>query len=343
MPIDMGAAKPQAAPFTVVSSTPPAPIRVVQGELHELVATAHEILAERSPRLFRYAGFLAHAERLTQSLQVRGGMTVPANAIILEPVSKEWLQIELGRIAPWEKPLPKRDGSLEWVPCDPPVKVAAGVLADRAGWLCRVLNGVTEIPILRDDGSVCAEPGYDERSGLYYDPNGRSFPAIADKPSRNAAIAAITRLQDPLCDFPFVDPCHRSAALAMILTALVRRQLPTAPAFGVGAREAGTGKGLLVSTTAIIATGRLAPVMPFTEDEAEQRKRITSSLLAGHPIINIDNVDAPVDSAALAALLTGTTWEDRILGGNEQARAPTNVLVVMTGNNLVIQGDMTRA
>jgi putative DNA primase/helicase len=145
-----------------------------------------------------------------------------------------------------------------------------------------------------------------------------------------------------LRDFPFVDPCHRSAALAMILTAILRRQLSTAPAFGVSAREAGTGKGLLVATTAIIATGRLAPVMPFTEDEAEQRKRITSSLLAGHPIINIDNIDAPVDGAALAALLTATTWEDRILGGNEHARALTNVLVLLTGNNLVIQGDLTR-
>ena len=92
----------------------------------------------------------------------------------------------------------------------------------------------------------------------------------------------------------------------------------------------------------MIATGRKSPITPFTDDEAEQRKRITSSLLAGHPIINIDNIDAPIDSAALCTLLTGTTWEDRILGVNEHARVPTNALVIMTGNNLVIQGDMTR-
>ena len=92
--------------------------------------------------------------------------------------------------------------------CDPPAKIAAGVLADRAGWRCRVLNGVTEIPILRDDGSVCAKPGYDERSGLYFDPNGRSFPAISARPEprrRNrgdhpaaGAAAATSRLSSPV-------------------------------------------------------------------------------------------------------------------------------------------------
>jgi hypothetical protein len=171
-----------------------------------LLETAHEILAKRSPRLFRYGGVLVHAERLPQSLQVKGGVTVSASTIILEPASNEWLQLELARIASWQKPVVKRDGSLDWVPCDPPTKVAAGVLADRARWQCRVLNRITEIPTLREDGSICATPGYDERSGLYFDPNGRSFPAISANPSRHDAMAAITRLQNPLRDFPFVDP-----------------------------------------------------------------------------------------------------------------------------------------
>jgi putative DNA primase/helicase len=339
MPIDMGAAKPQAAPFTVVSNDP---IRVVQGELHGLVATVNDLLARQSPRLFRYGGLLAHTERLAQGVQVKGGITVPANTIIIEPTTKEWLQLELGRLVAWERPKIDRNGKLEWVPCDPPMKVATGVLADRAGWQCRVLNGVTEIPILRDDGSVCAKPGYDDRSGLYFDPNGRTFPAIKASPTRDDALAAITRLEEPLRDFPFVEKCHRSATLAMILTAITRRQLPTAPAFGVGAREAGTGKGLLVDAVAMIATGRKSPITPYTDDEAEQRKRITAALLAGHPIINIDNVDQPVDSAALAALLTSESWSERILGESRKVEVPSNALVIMTGNNLVISGDMTR-
>ena len=324
------------------AAAPREAIRVVQGELHNLVDAAHGILSALSPRLFRYGGILAHAERLTQSLKLKSGVTVPADAIILEPVTRDWLLLELGRIVPWEKLVVTMRGEKKWVRCDPPAKIAAGILADRAGWRCRVLNGVTEIPILRADGSVCAAPGYDERAGLYFDPNGRSFPAIASTPSRDDAIAAVTRLQEPLRDFPFVDPCHLSAALAMILTAIIRRQLTTAPAFGVGAREAGTGKGLLVDVAAMIATGRKSPITPFTEDEAEQRKRITSSLLAGHPIINIDNIDAPVDSAALAALITSESWSERILGESRKVEVPSNALVVMTGNNLVIQGDMTR-
>jgi hypothetical protein len=332
----------KGAATTAAAAVASTAIRVVQGELPRLTETAHKILAAHSPRLFRYGGILAHAERLTQSLKVKSGITVPANSIIIEPVSKEWLQLELGRLAPWGKSISNPWGDVKWVPCDPPMRIAAAVLADRAGWRCRVLNGITEIPILRHDGSVCATPGYDERSGLYFNPNGRRFPPVANSPTRDGALAAITRLQDPLRDFPFVDPCHLAAALAMILTAIIRRQLSTAPAFAVSAREAGTGKGLLIDAAAMIATGRKSPITPFTDDEAEQRKRITSALLAGHPIINIDNIDAPVDSAALAALITSESWSERILGESRKVELPSNALVVMTGNNLVIQGDMTR-
>jgi putative DNA primase/helicase len=179
-------------------------------------------------------------------------------------------------------------------------------------------------------------------TGLYFDPNGRTFPSIAVPPTRSDALAAITRLEERLRDFPFSDPSHKSAAVAMILTAGIRRQLTRAPAFGVSAREAGTGKGLLVDVMAIIATGRPSPITPFTDDEAEQRKRITAALLAGHPMINIDNVTEPIDSAALSALLTSEIWSERILGVSQDAKVPSNALLVMTGNNLIVQGDMTR-
>jgi hypothetical protein len=77
---------------------------------------------------------------------------------------------------------------------------------------------------------------------------------------------------------------------------------------------------LLIELMSIIATGRAAPITPFTQDEDEQRKRITSSLLAGHGLINIDNVDAPINSAALAALLTSEIWSERILGVSKDAK-----------------------
>jgi putative DNA primase/helicase len=222
------------------------------------------------------------------------------------------------------------------------MKVAHGVLKDPGGWQARVLNGIAEIPILRPDGSICTEPGYDWATGIFFAANGTVFPPIPDHPTRADALEALAKLEEPLKDFPFIEPHHKSAAIAMILTAIIRRQLTHAPAFGVSAREAGTGKGLIIEIMAAIATGRAAPVTPFTVDEDEQRKRITSSLLSGHAMINIDNVDAPINSAALAALLTSEIWSERILGVSKKADVPSNALVVMMGNNLIIEGDMTR-
>jgi putative DNA primase/helicase len=317
-------------------------IRVTQGELHNLVQTSQALLANGSSRLFQYGGALARVERVTKTLVEKDGRTVPEGTIVLEPAGKEWVQIELCRLASWERAIVGQGGCDEWVSCDPPMKVASGVLADRGGWQVPLLTGLTEVPILRPDGSVFDQPGYDEISGLFFDPSGLVFPPIPERPSRDHVIMALARLEELLKDFPFVQPCHKSAALAMLLTAIQRRQLKRAPGFAVSAREAGTGKGLLVDVVAILATGRTSPITPYTKNEDEQRKRITASLLAGHPIINIDNVTEPIDSAALAALLTSEIWTERILGISKNAEVPSNALVVMTGNNLLIQGDMTR-
>jgi putative DNA primase/helicase len=317
-------------------------IRVAQGDLHVLVSHSHHMLEQGSPNLFQFGGSLSHAARVPKKIVHKDGCVTPEGTLELVLATREWLQLELCRIADWERPKVLKDGGIEWVPTDAPMKIPIGVLADVGRWRVRVLNGIVEIPILRPDGSICAKDGYDDATGILFDSNGVVFPHIPENATKGDAVAALKVLEDPLSEFPFVEPYHKAAAVAMTLTALIRRQLKGAPAFGVSAREPGTGKGLLIDTMSIIATGRKAPITPFTEDEDEQRKRITSSLLAGHALINIDNVNAPLNSAALAALLTSETWSERILGVNKQANVPSNATVVMTGNNLVIEGDMTR-
>lgn len=318
------------------------PIRVAQGALGHICSLANGRLAAQSPRLYRYGGILVHIERLPDRLETKRGGLIPKNTVTLERCDRIWLQLELTRLAEWQRPIMQLGILQGWCECDAPMKIAEAILSDRVGWKVPVLNGVSEIPVIRDDGSIWAQQGYDEATGIYYDPNGWVFPATPPAPTYNQAQTAIGYLCEPLQDFPFVDAMHHSAALAMILTAMIRRQLSTAPAFGVSAREAGTGKGLLVDVAAIIATGRRAPITPFTKDEDEQRKRITAALMAGHAMINIDNVDGPLDSAALNALLTSESWTERVLGKSEDATVPSNAMVITTGNNLRLEGDMTR-
>src|SRR5208283_759938 len=119
------------------------------------------------------------------------------------------------------------------------------------------------------------------------------------------------------------------------------RQLSSAPLHGHDAPAQGSGKSLLADCTAIILTGRPVASMPLGGDAEEVRKRITSILLDGDLIVNIDNVVRPLRSDALAMVITQEYYADRILGRNERPRLRTNVLWLATGNNLRFAGDMT--
>jgi putative DNA primase/helicase len=132
-----------------------APIRVTQGGLHQIVLQAQGLLAAQSEHLFQHGGDLAHIVRVTRTLKYDDGRVIPEGTVELVPVTKEWLQLELCRLRSWERFDARHE---HWVRCDSPMKIANGVLADPGGWRVRVLNGVTEIPIVRPDGSVCDRP-----------------------------------------------------------------------------------------------------------------------------------------------------------------------------------------
>ena len=215
------------------------------------------------------------------------------------------------------------------------MKVAAAIADEPGGWRSPRLAGLTEVPILRPNGRVVTTPGYDRPSRLFL--CGGPFAPMANDPK-----AALAVLVDALGEFPFVLPHHQSAALALMLTAVIRRQLPAAPMFGISAREAGTGKGALASLAAIMATGRRAPETPWPATADEQRKVITATLIAGQPILILDNIVGVLDGAPLCVLITAETWSDRLLGASRLVQLPASALVVATGNNLTVAGDLCR-
>src|SRR5262245_16960037 len=127
------------------------------------------------------------------------------------------------------------------------------------------------------DGSVCERPGYDPASGLLYKPDGRSFPPVSPRPSKPDATVALQTIGRLIDRFPFVSDADRSVALSAILTALHRHAMVTAPLHGFTSPAAGTGKSLLVDVAAILATGRLTPVISQGCSEEELEKRLGRS------------------------------------------------------------------
>jgi hypothetical protein len=226
----------------------------------------------------------------------------------------------------------------KFVPCDAPRRVAETYLAREGMWRLPILAGVATAPFLRADGSICSRPGYDATSCLILKIDDESFPSVPERPDRDDAYDALTALHRLLGDFPFVKPEDRAVALSGILTALDRRAMPTAPLHGFTAPTAGTGKSLLVDIIAILAMGKLMPVIAQGRTEEELEKRLGASLLAGDTALSIDNCECPLQSSLLCQALTQQILNIRILGLSRNVETPVNTTVFATGNGLSIVG-----
>lgn len=234
------------------------------------------------------------------------------------------------------------DGKFELL-LEPPTNVCKSVLALGSQRGLKALDAVITAPTLRPDGSVLCSPGYDAATRLLFE--AEQLPqAIPSFPNREQAVAALEYLWRPFADFPFVGPLDRAVHLAALLTAAVRAGLPTAPAFGYDAPVQGSGKTLLARCIGVLATGEDVGVWPHTagRDDEEVRKRIFTVLRSGSRAIIWDNVVGTFDSAAMASAITSPTFQDRILGASTSSSVPNRAMLILTGNNLTLAGEMPR-
>jgi putative DNA primase/helicase len=156
-------------------------------------------------------------------------------------------------------------------------------------------------------------------------------------------VAAASKYLYALFDtFPFVSDADASALLAMAMTALLRRVLPAAPIGCISASTPGTGKSLLADCISMLATGRTAAVAAIGKDAEELEKRVDSLLLKGDSLCSFDNIDRAVKSDVLCQVTTQGTKSVRVLGLSRIVEAPTNLTLLMTGNNLTLLGDLVR-
>ena len=127
-----------------------------------------------------------------------------------------------------------------------------------------------------------------------------------------------------------------------MLTTLDRRGMATAPLHAFTSPSAGTGKSLLVDVCAMLATGRLMPVIAQGRNEEELEKRLGAALLAGDTAISLDNCDHTLEGTFLCQALTQRQVNIRILGQSRNAETPVSATLFATGNNLVLAGDIIR-
>ena len=304
-------------------------IDVTKKDMVELVAPTWDavIAANNPPTLFRRDQALVQVRitdkiaRLESINQTRLRGIVARAAVFIE-------QKHYGP-APWLKP----DGAI--------IDDMLTTIDDRV----QPLDRIVQVPVFAPDGTLLDTPGYHPSARLYYHPRpGLVIPPVPATPTQVEMEAARSLLYDDLLvDFPFVSEADRAHAIALMLLPYVRELIPgSTPLHLIEAPIAGSGKNLLLSALLAALADEAKPLTTEAAEDEEWRKKLTAALATAPEAIILDNLNRPLDSGALASILTTSRWTDRILGSSTNVAVPVRCLWVATANNPFMSGEIAR-
>jgi hypothetical protein len=310
-------------------------------------AVAARILREEIGRgvlagVFRREGELVHTPRIGEDgyVEPKVGHDGPAQVqLMTAPQLKARVEVRfnvLGR---------NRDGKIieALVPPQTVQSVYEAARMDEDTPNVRELHGVTHTPVLRPDGSVLDEPGYDTATRMLYLPEpGLVVPPIPDHPTADDIKLARETLLFLTESFPWVSEDHRATWHGLYMLPALRPIIPPPYPFGiVTAPNRGSGKGFLAKMIRDTHGGVMRVGLP---GEAEELRKAITSILTDTtaPVVQFDNLLGIVRSGVLDGLLTTRVWSDRTLGHNKHPNAVNDRLWMATGNNAKIGGDLGR-
>ncbi|MBI1320204.1 MAG: hypothetical protein GC168_14850 [Candidatus Hydrogenedens sp.] len=235
-----------------------------------------------------------------------------------------------------------KDG--EWMATDPSRKLADDILSlpEFPDGIPRV-HWVKSNPLLTADGELIAASGLHPEHGTYLDLppelEGMTLPAVIN---RKVLLRARDTILDPFHDFP-VHEDSVADLVALLFTMVLRERVEgVTPLFIVDANVPGTGKGLLCKVLSLIAYGHEGEFSPADVAPDELRKRLFALVSSGALMHVLDNAERRIWAPELAAFLTSEFYGDRRLGESTYATYPNHVVLIVTGNNVQVGGDIRR-
>jgi len=338
--ITAGKKQPRSRPQPQSSVRPT--IQLADGELLRILTETEDALLAWGAPVFSRAGRLV--EPVAENMPASDGRKTTVAR--LRELSPESFLSPIAEAAAFQKWDYRRK---RLVDTDPPLHYVRVLLATERRWRLPHVSGIISTPTLRPDGSLLVDPGYDPETELYLAP-GFQIPPIPEHPTKDQALAALKLLSDLLSEFGFKRSgggehekrLNRSVALSGLLTPLVRGSLPTAPMHLIAAHMAGTGKSYLVDTFAVIATGRLCPVITALKSVEETEKRLGAIVLSGIPMVSLDNCTHDLSGEFLCQMAERPVVKVRILGYSETPDCEVRTAAYGTGNNITFKGDMVR-
>jgi DNA polymerase-1 len=299
------------------------PTVVVNGDRYDVIKQISEVLVTRWDRwrLFNYGGVLTQLE-----------------GVRTEPLTKDAFAHVVAETVSTVAVNPKGESSYQW-----PDSPTMGAMLSQAGQFAP-LEQVSRIPFVRPDGSICLESGYDAPTKTFVVlDEALSGIDVPEEPSPAQVSAAITLLaEDWLGDFAMsMTPADHANLLGLALTPLVRGLVPLVPLAVVDGLQMGVGKNILADIIAILMSGKPAAPLPYTRDDSETRKVITSAFRSGADLFVFDEAHV-LEGASFARAITSITYQDRVLGASNMAEFPNKVTWMSLGNQVQVNGDMSR-
>ena len=227
---------------------------------------------------------------------------------------------------------------------DPPENILKTVFSSiEAQQILPHIRGFIYRPLLRKTGDIVSQPGYDPQSNLFIIMNPKKFTTLQTQPSKSDAQKSLNELLNLLSEFPFATEEDRAAAVACLLTAVMRQELNSAPMFLVTAHSSGSGKSTFCELASIIATPHHTPSISFPTKNEEASKLLSSLLSTSPAVVHFDNVVGVIPALdSLCTCLTSSYIMHRILGTSSVQRLGTRFLMLANGNNVSVEADMTR-
>jgi hypothetical protein len=207
-----GSAKTTHASRDEASSQPQI---VINGRhLHEVTtdAMAAVVGANDPPQIFVRAGAMARI-----GLNEDG---VPG----IQRLSEAALRGRMDRVAEFVRL--NRDKEAETVvPANPPKIVVEDAMA-LGRWTLPPIEAIVETPILRPDGTIFNEEGYDAQTRLYHHPaRGFEMPAVSERPAQAEVEKALAAIDEAIGEFPFADEASAANARGLLLTPIIRQAI----------------------------------------------------------------------------------------------------------------------
>ncbi|SDW99710.1 putative DNA primase/helicase [Nitrosomonas communis] len=159
----------------------------------------------------------------------------------------------------------------------------------------------------------------------------------------NQAEQALMELSELLNEFAFKTEHDRAAAIAGILTAVIRPSLSLASMIHVKSHSIESGKSYFCELLTAFATPQKGKSLAFPADDEECRKLLLAELLTAPAVIEFDNLTGDlIPHKSLCTALTSEFISGRILGQSKTVEVGTRTLFLSSGNNVDLIRDMTR-